>query len=96
MSPPPMRTPGTKPPMNIFPMETPPMTPKMIMGILGGMMTPMEPPAAWMAAANPRLYPLRTMAGMDTAPTAAVSAAAAPEMPAKNMAARTATMPRPP
>ena len=54
-------------------------------------MTPMEPPAAWTAAANPLCYPLRIMAGMDTAPTAAVSAAAAPEMPATNMAATTAT-----
>jgi hypothetical protein len=48
----PMRMPGRIPPAKRRPMEAPVRNPKMIMGMDGGMMTPMEPPEACTAAAK--------------------------------------------
>ena len=48
----PMRMPGRMPAAKSWPMEAPVRNPKMIMGMDGGMMTPMEPPEAWTAAAK--------------------------------------------
>ena len=47
-----MRSPGRMPAANSSPMETPVRKPKMIMGIDGGMTTPMDPPDACTAAAK--------------------------------------------
>ncbi len=68
----------------------------MIIGMLGGIMVPMVPAQAMSAAAKSLAYPFRSMAGIITEPTAAESAAAEPEMPAKNMLATTDTMASPP
>src|SRR5512136_1266456 len=68
----------------------------MIIGMLGGIMVPMVPAQAMSAAAKSLAYPFFAMAGIMTEPTAAESAAAEPEMPAKNMLATTDTMARPP
>ncbi len=46
------RTPGPKPARKRSPMETPATTPKVIMGMDGGMTTPRVPPAAAMEAAK--------------------------------------------
>ena len=92
----PMRKPGRMPAANNWPMEAPVRKPKMIMGIEGGMTTPMEPPEAWTAAAKSESYPDFFMAGIRMEPTAAASAAAEPEIPAKNMALTTVTAARPP
>ena len=62
----------------------------------GGMITPIDPPAACTAPAKSLSYPDFFIAGMSRAPTAAVSAAAEPEMPAKNMAETTVTAASPP
>src|SRR5512146_2276564 len=66
------------------------------MGMLGGMMTPMVPAVAMTAAAYSRSYPFFAMAGIMTPPTAAASAAAEPDIPAKIMEARTVMMASPP
>ena len=48
----PIRIPASIPPANSLTIEVPVINPYMIMGILGGIITPMEPPAACTAAAN--------------------------------------------
>jgi len=84
---PPNSNPTSSPPANSLAMDTLVRNPKITIGMEGGMITPMEPPAATTAAAKAGGYPCRIMAGMTTAPMAAVSAAAEPEIPAKNMEA---------
>ena len=92
----PIKIPGRMPPANSWPMEAPVKNPKIIIGMEGGMMTPMEPPEAWTAAAKSDSYPDFFIAGIRMAPTAAVSAAAEPDMPAKNIAETTVTAANPP
>ena len=60
------------------------------------MIGPMTLEVCVMAAANPREKPARSIAGMRTEPTAAVSATAEPEMPEKKIEETTFTWPRPP
>ncbi len=92
----PMSRPGRMPAANSREMLAPVRNPKMIMGMEGGITTPRDPPEAWTAAEKSDGYPDRFMAGISTAPTAAVSAAADPEIPAKNMADTMDTAARPP
>ena len=67
-----------------------------IMMMLGGMIGPMAPPAAWSAVAKPAGYPRSFMAGIIMEPTAAVLALELPEMLAKNMDETTDTIGSPP
>ena len=67
-----------------------------IMMMLGGMIGPRAPPAAWSAVAKPLGYPRSFMAGIIMEPTAAVLALELPEMLAKNMDETTDTMGSPP
>ncbi len=92
----PIRIPGKMPAINILPTDTFAIKAKMIIGILGGMITPMEPPAATMEAAKFLSYPLSFIEGIRTEPTAAVSAAAEPETPAKSILESIDVIPRPP
>ena len=48
----PISTPGMMPPAKSLPTDAPVRNPKMIMGMDGGMITPMEPPEACTAAAK--------------------------------------------
>ena len=48
----PVSKPGKIPAAKSFPMEAPVKNPNMIMGMLGGMITPIEPPDACTALAN--------------------------------------------
>jgi len=84
------------PPRNSSATETLAMTAKITMGMLGGMIGPIAPPAATRAAANPSRYPFSFIEGMSSEPTAAVSATADPESPAKSIESTTATCARPP
>ena len=77
-------------------MEMLPVMPRMIIGMLGGMMMPMAPAVATTLVARSLPYPFFSIAGMSTLPTAAVSAAVEPEIPAKNMAATMLIMESPP
>ena len=62
----------------------------------GGMMMPIEPEQAWSDAAVARENPDFTMAGIITAPIAAVVAAVEPEIAAKSIQATTLVMAMPP
>jgi len=53
----PTRIPGIIPPMKRPPMEIPAVTPRMIMGILGGMIMPMDPAVAITLVAISLPYP---------------------------------------
>src|SRR5512135_3126300 len=96
MRPQPMRIPGMIPPRNNLTIDTPPMTPKRIIGMLGGIMGPMHPAEVIRAVLFGLSYPSSAMMGSRMEPMAEVSAAAEPETPAKIMLATTATYPRPP
>ena len=65
------------------------------MAMLGGMIPPMVPLTAVIAAAKLALYPARFMAGINSEPTVAVSATTEPFMPAKNMLTRMLTLREP-
>ena len=71
------------PPKKSAAMEAPVRWPTTIMMMLGGMIGPRAPPAAWNAAAKPAGYPRRRIAGIITEPTAAVEALELPETAAK-------------
>src|SRR4030067_34581 len=92
----PKRSPTSMPPAKSLAMDTLVRNPKITMGMDGGMMTPMEPPAATSAAEEAGGQPWRIRAGRARAPGAAVSAAAEPEIPAKNMEATMTAQASPP
>ncbi|GHU25789.1 hypothetical protein AGMMS50256_01140 [Betaproteobacteria bacterium] len=58
-------------------------TPKRIMAILGGIISPNCPQQAWVEAANGLSYPSRIMAGIMMLPIAATVAADEPDIAAK-------------
>ena len=68
----------------------------MIIVMLGGMIGPKDPAVAWMTEASPFGYPSLIMEGISMEPTAAVSAAAEPEMPANRAEVPISTRPMPP
>jgi hypothetical protein len=68
----------------------------MIMGTEGGITTPIVPLAAIRLAAEAGSYPLRLSSGISVELTAAVVAAPAPEIAAKNIPASTETIDGPP
>ena len=72
--------PGTTPAINKSPTEAPVAEPYMIIGILGGIITPNPPATATMAAAKDRLYPIPVSTGIVIAPTAAAVAGPDPEI----------------
>ena len=82
--------------MKASPTETLAAIQKSIIGTLGGMIMPMLEPLATVAAAKFLSYPLFSMPGMSTAPTAAQTAAQEPQIAAKNMEASIATSANPP
>ncbi len=88
--------PGVTPPRNRSPIETPAITPYTTSGTLGGMMMPVSPAAAMIAAEKGRSYPRFSISGKRMVPMAAVVAADDPEMAEKNTPVSLATMPRPP
>ena len=77
--------PGSTPPINILATDTPVMLPKTIIVILGGIMTPIDPAAAWRAEEKSLGYPDFTIAGTMIEPSAAVSALPEPEIPPSNI-----------
>ena len=79
------------PPKNSLTMETPPMTPKMIIGMLGGIIGPMQPEAEISAVLFGVSYPSFFIIGSRIEPMAEVSATAEPDTPANSMLAITAT-----
>ena len=68
----------------------------MTKGILGGMITPMVPAAAVMAAAKLPWYLRSFMEGIMNDPIAETVAGPEPEIAAKNMQAKTVTIAKPP
>src|SRR5690606_25258333 len=84
------------PARNMLPTETPPITPYKTNGILGGMITPMDPAEAATAEAKPPSYLRATIAGIIKPPIAATVAGPDPEIAAKNIQATIVTMLNPP
>src|SRR5690625_661776 len=91
-----MSIPGIIPARNRPPIETPPITPYIIKGILGGIITPIEPADAVTAAAKPVSYFLFSIDGIIIDPIAATVAGPEPDIAAKNMLAKTVTIANPP
>ena len=91
-----MMSPGTKPAAKSPPTDTCITYAYTIMMMLGGMMGPMIEDAAVTAAANRRVYPSRSMAGIRIEPRAEVSATAEPLKPANMMEDRMFTWASPP
>ena len=88
--------PGKNPPINIEVTEAPVATPKITIGIEGGIITPRDPAVVINASTNVLLYPILSMVGMTIVPTAATVAVAEPETAAKNMQTTTVTIASPP
>ena len=91
-----MMSPGTKPAAKSPPTDTCITYAYTIMMMLGGMMGPMIEDAAVTAAANRRVYPSFSMAGIRIEPSAEVSATAEPLKPANMMEDRMFTWASPP
>src|SRR5699024_6676905 len=87
---------GIMPARNMLPTETPPITPYKTNGILGGMMTPIDPAEAATADAKPPSYLRAIIAGIIKPPIAATVAGPDPEIAAKNIQATMLTMLNPP
>ena len=92
----PIRRPGTTPARNSRLRETPVTTAKMIIGMLGGMITPIVDDDAVTAADRPGLNPRSIIGLIMMEPTADVSATAAPVIPPKNMLVAMLTCASPP
>ena len=81
--------PGINPAKNNLLTETPTIIAYIIIGILGGMMIPITEEIAVTLAAFSFEYPPLIIMGISRGPRAAVSATAAPDIPAKNIEATT-------
>ena len=92
----PINTPGIYPAQNSFTTDTFAMTPYTIMGMLGGMMGPMEPAEAVNAHANSLSYPRSIISGIRIAPIIAAAADAEPKIAAMNIQEIIVVNPNPP
>ena len=91
-----MTMPGTMPAMNSLAMDVLVTTPNMMKNTLGGMIGPTMDDASVIPVLYRKSYPLSVMDLISIGPSAAQSAAAAPEMPAKTMEHRQLTWASPP
>jgi len=82
--------------MNKSEIEVPVATAYITKGMLGGIITPIEPAAADNAAAKPAEYPFLFMAGIINVPIADTVAGPEPDIAAKIMHDKVVTMARPP
>ena len=92
----PMSIPGINPALNIAVTDAPVATPKITIGIDGGIITPIEPAVATKAKVNFFEYPCRIISGMTIVPIAATVAGPEPETAAKNIQTITVTIANPP
>jgi hypothetical protein len=82
------RIPGTIPPRNNFPTETPLIVEYMTMGTLGGKIGPIVVEAAVTAALKSASYPFCFIASISICPSPAASEVAVPDIPANNRLAK--------
>src|SRR5665648_568457 len=92
----PIIIPGRIPATNNSATDTPISVDKIIIGRLGGIITPNEPALAMIVAANPFEYPFLAISGIVMPPSAAVAATPDPEIAPMNMPAKAQIIPKPP
>ena len=92
----PISSPGTTPPRNSAPTETPVIEPNSTSGIDGGITGPTVAEAAEHAAENVGSYPRSVIAFTSIEPSPIASASADPDMPANTIEPTMFTCPSPP